>query len=68
MFEKLPDLVDPVHCAEHNMRFKASVNQSALSRLQGLVLSTKGEVQIDIRFSIHRGLKSPEFDLSVETE
>jgi uncharacterized protein len=68
MFEKLPDLVDPVHCAEHNMRFKASVNQSALSRLEGLVLSTKGEVQVDIRFGMHRGLKSPEFDLTVETE
>lgn len=68
MFEKLPDLIDPVHCAEHNMRFQARVNQSAMKRLLDQVRQPNGEVEVDIVFSRHPQLKTPQFELSVKTD
>lgn len=68
MFKKLPDLIDPVHCAEHNMRFQARVNQSAMKRLCEQVEQPDGDVEVDIVFSRHPRLKTPQFEISLKTQ
>lgn len=68
MFKKLPDLIDPVHCAEHNMQFHARVNLSVMERLKQQIVSDVGEVSVEVNFQMYRALKAPSFDMKVVTE
>lgn len=68
MFAKLPDLIDPVHCAEHNRRFQASVNQSEMKRLSEQLVSADKDVTVELAFKRHPKLKTPMFELSVKTQ
>lgn len=68
MFEKLPDWIDPVHCAEHNMRFKSHVKPQAMKRLAQQVKQLKGDVEVEVSFSYHAELKTPQLHLRVKTE
>ncbi|UQB42776.1 DUF177 domain-containing protein [Thiomicrospira microaerophila] len=67
MFEKIPDLIDPVQCAEHNRRFKGAVKQSDLKRLHNQLVRSDGLIEVDIVFRRHPKLKSPMFILKVWT-
>lgn len=67
MLNRLPDWIDPVHCAEHDMRFHAHVNQSAMKRLLEQVETPNGEVEVDIQFHRHPRLKTPQFSMRVQT-
>lgn len=66
MFDKLPDWIDPVHCAEHNMRFQARVNQRDMPRLMEQVCAENDDVQVTVAFKRHPKLKTPQIDLSVK--
>ncbi len=68
MFDKLPDWIDPVHCAEHNMRFQARVNQCDMPRLTEQVYETKNDVLVTVAFKRHPKLKAPWIDIKVKTE
>jgi uncharacterized protein len=68
MFEKIPELIDPVQCAEHNKRFQATVKQSDLKRLRQQLVSAEELVAVDLAFRRHPKLKTPMFVLSVKTE
>lgn len=67
MFEKIPDLIDPVQCAEHNRRFKGAVKQSDLKRLYNQLIRSDGLVEVDLVFRRHPKIKSPMFTLKVGT-
>ncbi|WP_044407771.1 YceD family protein [Thiomicrospira microaerophila] len=67
MFEKIPELIDPVHCAEHNRRFRGRVKQSDLKRLRKQLVSAEEWVEVDLVFRRHPKLKTPLFELSVKT-
>jgi uncharacterized protein len=67
MLNRLPDWIDPVHCAEHDMRFHAHVNQTAMKRLLEQVEAPNGEVEVDIQFRRHPRLKTPQFSMRVQT-
>lgn len=68
MFEKLPDLIDPIHCAKHNMHFKSAVNQSAMKRLVDQLVTSDNLVEVELSFYQHPGLKSPAFELKLKTK
>jgi uncharacterized protein len=68
MFEKLPDLLDPIYCAEHNRQFQAHLKQSAMPRLCEQVAEPNGDVWVEMAFRWHKGLKGPQFELSVKSE
>lgn len=68
MLNRLPDWIDPVHCAKHDMCFNAHVNQQAMKRLLEQVERPNGDVSVDIAFSRHPKLKVPQFDLKVKTQ
>jgi uncharacterized protein len=67
MFEKIPEFIDPVHSAEHNKRFIATVKQSDLKRLKQQLVKADGLVEVDLEFKRHPKLKSPTFTLKVKT-
>ncbi|WFE67984.1 YceD family protein [Thiomicrospira sp. R3] len=67
MFEKIPDLIDPVQCAEHNRRFNAAVKQSDLKRLRQQLVSSDEMIVVDLAFKRHPKLKAPMFTLQVKT-
>lgn len=67
MCEKLPNFIDPIHCAQHNKRFVACVNQSQLPRLAALLVSADQQVAVDIRFYNDKSLKNFVYEVQLKT-
>jgi len=68
MFDNLPDLIDPVYCAQHNKHYTARVNQADFSRLKKLLFADDLAVEVSVRFYYHRAFKLHAFDLQVKTQ
>lgn len=67
MSDKLPRIIDPVYCAQHEKEYVVSVPQSQFLRLSGQVSSTENDVNVSIRFYRNRLLRLPAFDLTLQT-
>lgn len=67
MFEKLPELIDPLYMANHNKHIVARVNQGRLKRLSELVLDHDRDVMVEMNFFYDKALKMPAFSMKLET-
>lgn len=67
MFDKLPDLIDPIYSAQHHKRFTARVNQRKFPRLVERLVEPKYDVEVDVQFYRHPVHKLVAFDLHLET-
>lgn len=67
MFDKLPDLIDPIYSAEHNKQFVARVNQAQFPRLVEQLVSADNAIEVDVRFYYHKGFKLKAFDMHLKT-
>lgn len=67
MFDKLPDLIDPIYSAQHHKRFKARVNQTKFLRLLEHLVTADDDVLVDIEFYRHPKHKLVAFDMHLET-
>lgn len=67
MFDKLPDLIDPVYSSQHDKRFVARVNQARFPRLKQLLVSTEHDVEVDVHFYYHPQYKMHAFDMKLDT-
>ena len=50
MFDRLPDLFDPLEFVEKKRRIEGRLHLSRLDRLQDVLLSSEGEVQVKLEF------------------
>uniref|UniRef100_Q31HS0 Large ribosomal RNA subunit accumulation protein YceD n=1 Tax=Hydrogenovibrio crunogenus (strain DSM 25203 / XCL-2) TaxID=317025 RepID=Q31HS0_HYDCU len=67
MFDKLPDLIDPVYSAQHNKQFVARVNQARFPRLKEQLISAENDVEVNVQFYYHKQFKMHAFDLQLKT-
>ncbi|MDX1347619.1 MAG: YceD family protein [Thiomicrorhabdus chilensis] len=67
MFEKLPELIDPLYMANHNKHIVARVNQGRLKRLAELVLDHDRDVMVEMDFFYDKALKMPAYSMKLET-
>ncbi|BBN60040.1 YceD family protein [Hydrogenovibrio marinus] len=67
MFDKLPDLIDPIYSAQHHKRFVARVNQGKLPRLAEHLVEANHDVVVDVQFYKHPEHKMIAFDMHLET-
>lgn len=68
MFDKLPDLIDPVYSAQHHKRFASRVNQSRFKRLSEALVEANNDMEVDAMFYRHPRLGLPALDLRVSTQ
>lgn len=68
MFDNLPDLIDPVYCAQHNKRYTARVNQADFSRLKQQLFADDLDVDVSVHFYYHRQFKMVAFDLQIQSQ
>ncbi|PLA75604.1 hypothetical protein CYQ88_01165 [Hydrogenovibrio sp. SC-1] len=68
MFDNLPDLIDPVYCAQHNKHYTARVNQADFPRLRQQLVADDLDVEVSVRFYYHRQFKMHAFDLQVKSQ
>ncbi|HBQ44252.1 MAG TPA: hypothetical protein DD716_01165 [Thiomicrospira sp.] len=68
MFNKLPDLIDPIYFAQHQKSYEVEVPIAIFSRLIEQVLSEDGLVKVSINFFRHTKLRVPAFNLVLETK
>lgn len=67
MFNKLPELIDPINSVNHNKHIVARVNQVRLKRLAALVQDSDREVMVDLEFYYNKALRLPAFTMKLET-
>ena len=67
MFNKLPELIDPINAVNHNKHIVARVNQARLKRLAALVQDADREVMVDLEFYYDKVLRMPAFIMKLET-
>ena len=67
MFNKLPELIDPINSVNHNKHIVARVKQSRLKRLAELVQDTDRDVMVDLEFYYNKALRMPAFIMKIET-
>lgn len=67
MFNKLPDLIDPIYSVNHNKRFNGRVNQSRLKRVVEVVNEADREVDVQIEFFYDKVLRFPAFIMKIQT-
>ncbi|WP_172959677.1 YceD family protein [Thiomicrorhabdus aquaedulcis] len=67
MFDKLPELIDPIYSVNHNKHFVGRVNQARLKRLADMVLSADREVEVQLDFYYDRALRFPAFVMKLKT-
>lgn len=67
MFEKLPELIDPLNLVNHNKHIRARVNQGRFKRLKELVVDHDREVIVELDFFYDKALKLPAFVMRLET-
>lgn len=71
MFDKLPNLIDPINFVNHHKQIKACVNQSEFSRLvEQLADGGKSDraVEVEMRFYYDKALKFPAFEMQLKTD
>jgi uncharacterized protein len=66
MFDRLPDLFDPLEFVEKKRRIKGRMLLSSLDRVQDILLNPEGEVQVDLEF--RREGRIPAIEGSVTAE
>lgn len=66
MFNKLPELIDPINSVNHNKHIVARVNQARLKRLAALVEDADREVMVDLEFYYNKALRMPAFIMKLE--
>ena len=67
MFNKLPELIDPINSVNHNKHIVARVNQARLKRLASLVQDSDRDVMVDLEFYYDKVLRMPAFTMKLET-
>jgi len=67
MFNKLPELIDPIYSVNHNKRFTGRVNQSRLKRVVEAVNEADREVDVQIDFFYDKVLRFPAFTMKIQT-
>lgn len=67
MFDKLPDLIDPIYSAQHHKRFAARVNQLKFPRLVEHLVEPNHDVTVEVHFYKHPEHKLAAFDMHIET-
>jgi len=67
MFNKLPELIDPINAVNHDKHIVARVNQARLKRLAALVQDADREVMVDLEFYYNKVLRMPAFIMKLET-
>ncbi|MDG6774636.1 YceD family protein [Thiomicrorhabdus sp. ZW0627] len=67
MFDKLPELIDPLNLVNHNKHIVARVNQGRFKRLSELVVDHDREVDVELDFFYDKTLKMPAFNMKLET-
>jgi uncharacterized protein len=67
MFNKLPELIDPIYSVNHNKHFMGRVNQARLKRLAEMVLSTDHDVEVQLEFYYDKVLRFPAFVMKLKT-
>jgi len=67
MFDKLPDLIDPVYSAQHNKQFVARVNQARFPRLKEQLFSAENDVEVTVQFYYHKQFRMHAFDMQLKT-
>ncbi|WP_373017973.1 DUF177 domain-containing protein [Thiomicrorhabdus sp.] len=67
MFDKLPELIDPLNLVNHNKHIMARVNQGRFKRLSELVVDHDREVIVELDFYYDKTLKMPAFTMKLET-
>lgn len=67
MFDKLPELIDPIYSAQHNKHFVASVNQARFPRLAQQLETTGEMIEVDIEFYFNKTYKLNGFKLKLRT-
>jgi len=67
MFNKLPELIDPIYSVNHDKRFVGRVNQRRLKRLVDVVNEIDREVDVQLDFFYDKALKFPAFTMKIET-
>lgn len=67
MSNKLPNVIDPVYCAQHEKQYVVSVSQGLFPRLEALVISTENDVEVRVSFYRHKQLRSPALDMELKT-
>lgn len=51
MLDRLPEIIDPVVFAERRIELKGKLDVKAMSRLEGLLLATTGQVDVELFFN-----------------
>lgn len=51
MSDRLPEIIDPVVFAERRIELKGALKVNTLSRLEGLLLDTSGQVEVELFFN-----------------
>lgn len=67
MSEKLPELIDPVYCAQHHKAYAAQVKQTCYQRLTDQLVQADEWVKVSIKFYPYPGLAAYAFDLHLQT-
>lgn len=67
MFNKLPELIDPIYSVNHDKRFTGRVNQSRLKRVVEAVNDADREVDVQLDFFYDKALRFPAFIMKIET-
>jgi uncharacterized protein len=67
MSEKLPELIDPVYCAQHHKAYAGQVKQARFPRLADQLVQADDWVEVAIKFYPCPGVKAYGFDLRVKT-
>lgn len=67
MFNKLPNLIDPIVSVQHDKCFEARVNQGLFPRLIKQTLSQENDVDVSIQFFYDKVLRFPAFEMSLAT-
>lgn len=67
MFDKLPNLIDPIYSAQHNKQFVARVNQQKFPRLVEQLVTADNDVNVNIQFYMHPQHKLAAFDMEIHS-
>jgi len=67
MFDKLPNLIDPIYAVQHEKCYEARVQQAIFPRLKELTLSQENAVEVSIQFYYDKVLRFPAFEMSLKT-
>jgi uncharacterized protein len=68
MSNKLPNIIDPVYCSQHEKQYVVSIEQATFLRLVAQVIATDSDVEVSVKFYRNKKLRLPAFDMSLRTQ